>query len=77
MLSYVLEKENEELNEGQVTVQTLKGVHKQLCPRCHLPLLKRPFDTSMKTNGKYESQRYDYHCAICNQAFDRFNIEVN
>jgi hypothetical protein len=70
-------KENEEINESHVTVQTLNGIKEHVCPRCHLPLLKRPFDESMKTNGKYESQRYDYHCAICNQAFDRFSIEAN
>jgi len=69
--------ENEEMNESQVTVQTLNGIKEHFCPKCHLPLLKRPFDASMKTNGKYEAQRYDYHCAICNQAFDRFNIETN
>ena len=69
--------ENKEMNESQVTVQTLNGVKEYYCPKCHLPLLKRPFDETMKTNGKYETQRYDYHCAVCNQAHDRFAIEKN
>ena len=70
-------KENEEMNESQIAVKTFNGVKEYLCPNCNLPLLKRPFDATMKINGKYETQRYDYHCAICNQAYDRFNIEAN
>ncbi len=69
--------ENIEKNESQVTVQTLNGINEFVCPKCHLPLLKRPIEASMKTNEKYENQRYDYHCAVCNQAFDRFSIEIN
>ena len=69
--------ENNELHESQVTVQTINGVKEHCCPKCHLPLLKRPFDKTMKTNGKYEKQAYDYHCAICNKAYDRFAVEIN
>ena len=70
-------KENEETNESEVIVKTLNGVKESFCPKCGLPLLKRPFDATMKANGNYETQRYDYHCAVCNQAYDRFAIEVN
>ena len=69
--------ENEVKNESQVTVQTFSGIKEFVCPKCDLPLLKRPFDASMKTSIKYHTVRYDYHCAVCNQAFDRFSIETN
>ena len=70
-------KVNEETNESEVIVKTLNGVKESFCPKCGLPLLKRPFDAAMKANGNYKTQRYDYHCAVCNQAYDRFTIDVN
>lgn len=69
--------ENEVENESQVTVQNLNGIKEIVCPKCDLPLLKRPFDATMLMLKKHTNQRYDYHCAVCNQAFDRFNIELN
>ncbi len=70
-------KENEETRSNQATVKTVEITNDYLCPNCGLPLLRRPFDSSMKMSAQYELQKYDYHCAVCNQAFDRFKIEVN
>jgi DNA-directed RNA polymerase subunit RPC12/RpoP len=70
-------KESNDLSEHKVIVKTSVVEKDYLCPNCGLPLLKRPFDTAMKMNPQYELIGYDYHCAICNQSFDRLKIEVN